>query len=160
MAVDNNNISDQSLDDEIVDEVQLNHSADTDGPLNIGDDLIVFEDSRDGSGYRISHSPLNLGNSPSPANPKISTTRSNISSSDSKKKKKKKAAKLSSDVNRITGIKTFFAKLHPGSMYFLEKQVDQWLSENPGVVIKQTSSTTGMVLAKKTEPNLILTVWY
>ncbi len=158
MAIEEDNSSGQVSDEAITSDNQLNQSSDiTDEPLNIGDDLIVFEDS-DGTGYRINHTPLNIGNSPSPANPKISTTRSNIVSGSSKKKKK--AVKLCSDAHRITGIKTFCAKLHPGSMIFLEKQINQWLSDNPDVVIKRTSSTTGMILAKKTEPNLILTVWY
>jgi len=61
---------------------------------------------------------------------------------------------------RITGMKTFFAKLHAGSLTFLEEQIQGWLKENPGVTIKATNITTGDVQAKVTEPNLIIVVWY
>lgn len=61
---------------------------------------------------------------------------------------------------RITGMKTFFAKLHAGSLSFLEEQIQGWLKENPGVTIKTTNVTTGEVQAKTTEANLIIVVWY
>jgi hypothetical protein len=61
---------------------------------------------------------------------------------------------------RINGMKTFFAKLHAGSLTFLEEQIQGWLKDNPTVTIKATNVTTGEVQAKVTEPNLIVTVWY
>ena len=61
---------------------------------------------------------------------------------------------------RILGMKTFFAKLHAGSLTFLEEQIQGWLKENPHIHIKATNVTTGEVQAKVTEPNLIITVWY
>lgn len=61
---------------------------------------------------------------------------------------------------RITGMKTFFTKLHAGAIEFLGEQICKWLAENPEIVIKQTNITTGDVQGKKTEPNLIMTVWY
>jgi hypothetical protein len=61
---------------------------------------------------------------------------------------------------RILGMKTFFAKLHAGSLTFLEEQIQGWLKENPHIQIKATNVTTGEVQAKVTEPNLIITVWY
>jgi hypothetical protein len=61
---------------------------------------------------------------------------------------------------RITGMKTFFAKLHVGSMAFLEEQIQGWLKDNPGVSIKTTNVTTGEIQAKTSEPNLIVVVWY
>lgn len=61
---------------------------------------------------------------------------------------------------RITGMKTFFTKLHAGAIDFLGEQICKWLAENPEIVIKQTNITTGDVQGKKTEPNLIMTVWY
>jgi hypothetical protein len=63
-------------------------------------------------------------------------------------------------VGRITGCKTFFTKLHPGAIEFLDEQITGWLKENPGIVIRHTNVTTGEVQAKKTEPNIIITVWY
>lgn len=63
-------------------------------------------------------------------------------------------------VGRITGCKTFFTKLHPGAIEFLDEQITGWLKDNPNLVIRHTNVTTGEVQAKKTEPNLIITVWY
>ena len=45
-------------------------------------------------------------------------------------------------------------------MTFLDEQITRWLAENPGIQIKQTNTATGEVEAKKTEPNIIITVWY
>jgi len=58
------------------------------------------------------------------------------------------------------GVKTFFTKLHPGAMNFLDEQITKWLKENPHVTVKRTNIVTGQVQAKKTEPNIIITVWY
>jgi hypothetical protein len=62
--------------------------------------------------------------------------------------------------DRITGCKTFFTKLHPGAIDFLDDQINQWLKDNPNVVIKLTNTTTGEVQGKKTEANILMTVWY
>jgi hypothetical protein len=62
--------------------------------------------------------------------------------------------------HRIEGVKTFFTKLHPGAIEFLDEQITRWLSENPQVDIKRTNVTVGEVQAKKTEPNILITVWY
>lgn len=61
---------------------------------------------------------------------------------------------------RISGVKTFFAKLHHGSLKFIDDQIVEWLKDHPEVVIKRTNMVVGEVQAKKTEPNLIMTVWY
>lgn len=61
---------------------------------------------------------------------------------------------------RITGCKTFFTKLHPGAIDFMDEQITQWLKDNPGVIIRATSAVTGEIQSKKTEPNILLTVWY
>ena len=37
---------------------------------------------------------------------------------------------------------------------------DKWLRENPDVVVKRTNTATGMVVGKKTEPNIIITILY
>jgi len=104
----------------------------------------------DNANAGVSHSPLNLGGGSMPSVP-TPVTSPTI---------KKIGAKMVSSPDRITGMKTFFAKLHVGSMEFIDEQVSSWLKENPGVVIKQTNTTTGMVVSKVTEPNLIVTVWY
>ena len=62
--------------------------------------------------------------------------------------------------DRITGVKTFFTKLHPGALEFMDDQIGGWLKEHPEVSIKHTNVTTGEVQAKKTEPNIIITLWY
>lgn len=61
---------------------------------------------------------------------------------------------------RISGLKTFFTKLHPGALVFLDEQVTEWLKAHPDIQIKRTNSSVGDVMSKKTEPNLILSVWY
>ena len=109
----------------------------------------------DNANAGVPHSPLNLGGSrpsaptPAPAPAPITTATT-----------KKVGARMVSSPDRITGMKTFFAKLHVGSMEFVDEQVSSWLRENPDVVVKQTNTTTGMVISKVTEPNLIVTVWY
>jgi len=120
-------------------------------PLDEGlDKPIPFDDSGTG-GPGVSHSPLNLGGTGTAAQaPKIEVP---------KPPEKKQAEKIVSS-DRITGVKTFFTKLHPGAIEFLDEQIGNWLKENPGVKIKQINTTTGEVQAKKTEPNIIITVWY
>ena len=61
---------------------------------------------------------------------------------------------------RISGLKTFFTKLHPGALIFLDEQVTEWLKAHPDVQIKRTNVSVGEVMAKKTEPNIIIYVWY
>jgi hypothetical protein len=61
---------------------------------------------------------------------------------------------------RITGVKTFYAKLHGGSISFLDEQITNWLRDNPNIVIKRTNVVTGDLVAKNTEPNVIVTIWY
>ena len=65
-----------------------------------------------------------------------------------------------SEGKQITGVKTFFTKLHHGSVTFMDEQIADWLKSNPDVVIKQTNVSVGDVVAKKTEPNLIVMIWY
>lgn len=72
----------------------------------------------------------------------------------------KKTAEKIVSTDRITGVKTFLAKLHVGSIDFIDQQIREWLKNNPGVAIKRTNTTTGMVVGKKTEPHIIVTVWY
>jgi hypothetical protein len=98
----------------------------------------------------VSHSPLDLGAGMTAEAPKIAIPRPI---------EKKPAEKIIS-ADRITGVKTFFTKLHPGAMEFLDEQMTIWLKQNPGINIKHTNITTGEIQAKKTEPNLIITVWY
>jgi len=126
---------------------RLPGNDDPDKPIPIDDDLdkpIPFDDNDTGQ-TSVSHSPLNLGGS---------------GKADVVTPAAAKPADKAASADRITGVKTFFTKLHPGAMEFLDGQITNWLKENPRVVIKRTNTATGEVQAKKTEPNIIITVWY
>ena len=92
----------------------------------------------------ISHAPLNLDNS---------SIMEAVTDQTVKGKEK-------SDPKRITHVKTFFIKLHAGSLEFMDVQISKWLLENPGIIIHRTDTCVGEVVAKKTEQNLIINVWY
>ena len=113
-----------------------NNDQDKPIPLDDLDKPIPLDEGT--TGKNVSHSPLNLAATGSAAK-----TTKKIASSD-----------------RITGIKTFFTKLHPGAINFLDEQIADWLKANPGIEIKRTNVITGEVQSKKTEPNLIITIWY
>ena len=112
------------------------HSVEEPKPLE--DKPIPFDDSDE---TNVSYKPLQLGRATA------------------SEKTVKSIEQIVSE-ERITGVKTFFTKLHAGSISFLSEQIDNWLKKNPGIVIKQTNTTTGMVIGKKTEPNIIITIWY
>ena len=61
---------------------------------------------------------------------------------------------------RITTCKVFFTKLHPGAIKFLEDQITEWLRNNPSIMIKSTDVIMGEVQEKKTEPNIVIVVWF
>ncbi len=129
---DNDNLGGQNLNEPI--------------PL---DNPIPFEEPGAG-GTGISHSPLDLGGSSPVEASKIEVP----------KPVTMKPAEQVVSTERITGVKTFFTKLHPGALNFLDEQITKWLKENPDVKIKRTNIITGEVQAKKTEPNIIISVWY
>lgn len=99
----------------------------------------------------VSHAPLDLGGPPTAAPPPKTQMPQQAA--------KKPAAKIASG-DRMTGVRTFFTKLHPGALNFLDEQISNWLKENPGISIKHTNTTVGEVQSKKTEPNIIISVWY
>lgn len=132
-------------------------APDFDEPIPL-DEPIPF-DNIGPSESGVSHAPLDLGGGsvaqpPKPAIPKAAAKPkpSVLSGRETKEK-------LVS-VERITAVKTFFTKLHAGAIAFLEEQIVRWLKDNPDVVIKRTNVVTGDVVGKKTEPNIIITVWY
>jgi hypothetical protein len=104
-------------------------------------------------GLSVSHAPLDLGGG-------------GMSSSASEAPEEtpmpviKDTGKKVSWPDRITGVKTFYTKLHPGAIEFLDDQICRWLTDNPGVTIKQTNVVTGDIVSKKTEPNIVITIWY
>lgn len=118
-------------------------------PAKNNDEPIPLEED-DISSTNISHSPLNLGGGDVVEAPKAQPVRP---------VKTKQAAKEVTD-EKITGIKTFFAKLHAGSLDFVDEQIASWLKENPDITIKRTNTAVGNVIGKTTEPNIIITVWY
>ncbi len=61
---------------------------------------------------------------------------------------------------RITACKTFFTKMHPGAIHFLDEMITKWLAENPQVVIKHTNVLQGEITEKKIEQNIVIVVWY
>lgn len=126
-------------------------------PISSRDDpekAIPFDDSNPG-GTSVSRSPLNLGGGGSAQAPNTGASKPAAS-----KPVASKPAQAAASSGRITGVKTFFTKLHPGAIEFLDEQITGWLKANPGIVIKQTDAITGEIQAKKTEPNIIITVWY
>lgn len=128
-----------------------NFDSSNSGDENL-DELIPFDNET--SSPDISHSPLNLGGGGPVEVPRAKVTAQQV------KPVEKKPAERTAPPERITGIKTFFAKLHPGAMNFLDEQITKWLNNNPGITIKRTNTVTGMIQAKKSEPNIIITVWY
>ncbi len=107
-------------------------------------------DQTDSGSADVSHTPLNLSGGAPKEMPKIEPTKPAA--------EKKAEAIVSSD--RITGVRTFFTKSHAGSIDFLNEQITDWLKNNPGIRIKRTNMATGDIVGKKTEPNILITVWY
>ena len=132
-------------------------NANLDQPVPFDEDLeqpIPFDDD-DTSDSNVSHSPLSLGGGGTAQAPKIETPKIEVP-----KPALKKVVEKVVSTNRITGVRTFFTKLHPGALDFLDEQITKWLKDNPGVTIRRTNTVTGMIQAKKTEPNIIITIWY
>jgi len=128
-----------------------NFDSSNSGDENL-DEAIPFDD--DSSGPNISHSPLSLGGGGTAEAPTAKQPAPVVRPIAEKPVEKV----VSSD--RITGVKTFFTKLHAGAINFLDEQITNWLNNNPGITIKQTNTATGEMTGKKTEPNIIITVWY
>ena len=108
----------------------------------------------DTSSASVSHSPLNFGGGGTTKPLKIETPAQSVGLT-----AKKPAEKINS-AERITGVRTFFTKLHAGAIEFLDEVITKWLKDNPGISIKRINLVTGEIQGKKTEPNIIITVWY
>ena len=122
--------------------------------------------------------PIPLGNGPSEESPGVSRAPLNLGGGGGqprpaprpapKPKPKivvpaapaKASAAPTASGERIAGVKTFFTKLHAGAIEFLDEQITRWLEQNPQVAVKHTNVVTGEIQGKKTEPNIIITVWY
>jgi hypothetical protein len=114
----------------------------------------------------VSRAPLDLGGSGAAQAPKIGPIKP-TAEKPAQQTGSSDTSTLSTEIKtgslragRITGVKTFFTKLHPGAIEFLDEQITKWLKENPDIAIKLTNATIGEIQAKKTEPNIIITVWY
>jgi hypothetical protein len=118
---------------------------------------IPFDESGSG-GTNVSHSPLSLGGGSVAEAPKVMPAAKPKMPTPSAPVTKPSEKKVPSE--RITGIKTFFAKLHVGAIEFLDEQITNWLKNNPQVTVKQTNTVVGEIQGKKTEPNIIITLWY
>jgi len=122
------------------------------------DKPIPFDD-----GPGVSRAPLNLGGSgggsPAPV-PKPAPKPAPRMQSPQPVAKKPVAVAAPGAGGRITGCKIFFAKLHAGALDFLSDQISTWLKENPNIHIKHTNVAVGDIQAKKTEPNILVTIWY
>ena len=124
------------------------------------DKPIPFEDSGP-SGSSISHAPLELGGSNVVSKPKPQAAAPKpVAKPAPSPATTVKPAPQAASAGRIEGVKTFFTKLHPGAINFLDEQITRWLKENPSITVKRTNVVVGEVQAKKTEPNILISVWY
>lgn len=115
---------------------------------------IPFDDE-DTNETSVSHAPLDLGGGATPVEaPKPEAAAPEAVA------RAKPAGPGAASSERITGVRTFFTKLHSGAIDFLDEQISEWLKKNPNIKIKRTNTVTGEVQGKKTEPNIIITVWY
>ena len=122
---------------------------------------IPFDNGPSESG--ISHAPLDLGGGSAVQKPKTAAPKpvaKPTASPVTTAKPVQRAAPAAASVGRIEGVRTFFTKLHPGAIEFLDEQITRWLKENPGIIVKRTNIVVGEIQAKKTEPNILITVWY
>ena len=118
-------------------------------PRESSPEPIPFNQTDPGSA-NVSHTPLNLSGGDTKEAPKIEVAKHVA--------EERAEGIVSSD--RITGVRTFFTKSHAGSIDFLNEQITDWLKNNPGIKIKRTNMATGDIVGKKTEPNILITVWY
>jgi hypothetical protein len=128
--------------------------------ISPGEDLnapIPFDEGDSGS-KNVSHSPLNLGGGSVAEVPKVMPAAKPEMPKPPAPVTKPSGKMASSE--RITSVKTFFAKLHVGAIEFLDEQITNWLKNNPQVTVKQTNTVVGEIQGKKTEPNIIITLWY
>ncbi len=142
------------MDNFDINKIPGNKNLDEPIPLDDSDlDKPIPLDDSDRSKGAVSHSPLSLG-AAAAVPPKVKPA-----AQPARAVAKKPAEKIVS-AERISGVKTFFTKLHPGAIDFLDEQINKWLNENPGITIKRTNTVTGEIQGKKTEPNIIVTIWY
>ena len=62
--------------------------------------------------------------------------------------------------NGATRCRLFHSKLAATSLEFMESQINEWLDSDDDIDVKQVGHVIGDMTGKKTEPNLIVMVWY
>jgi len=67
---------------------------------------------------------------------------------------------LLSDGPNATRCRTFHCKLTDASMSHLDQQVNDWVDQHEGVVVKFATSAVGVVEGKHSDPHLIVTIFY
>ena len=128
---------------------------------NVNSDKPIPLDNTNSGNEGVPHSPLDLGSSrpvelnkvpkPQPRPQPVDVPKVNMTANSN-------TQTFSS--GKITGVKSFFSKLHAGSLDFLDGLINDWIKENPNLDIKLVQTTVGDIQGKKTEPNIIITIWY
>jgi hypothetical protein len=128
----------------------INNPLNQPGSINNDSNKPIPFDNSEPGGKSVSHAPLDLGGTSPVQIPKVGMP----------KPAAIKPTEKAASTDRIVGVRTFFTKLHAGALNFLDEQITKWLTENPGIQIKRTNVATGEIQGKKTEPNILITVWY
>jgi hypothetical protein len=56
-------------------------------------------------------------------------------------------------------VKTFHSKISEDSLAYVDRQINEWLEQNPEYEVKFVSTAIGMFTGKVKEPHLICMVW-
>ena len=146
--------------------VNFNEGQELPDPASeVEDKPIPFDDSDPPQTNQVSRKPLTLGSSTPGAKPAPKPVQQPATRPVAKPAPAQAAASAggvgsAAKPGRITHLKTFFTKLHPGALVFLDEQVTDWLKAHPEASIKTTNVTVGEVQDKRTEPNLVINIWY
>ncbi len=79
---------------------------------------------------------------------------------DQKRKERQWSREAVSSAPGACRMKIFHSRLSENAMEYMEDSVNEWLDENPDIVVKFSNSTVGVVEGKKSESHIIVTVWY
>ncbi|MCC7144868.1 MAG: hypothetical protein IT443_00330 [Phycisphaeraceae bacterium] len=56
-------------------------------------------------------------------------------------------------------MRTFFSKLRPDAIEYMDRQINEWLDSHPEYEVKFASSSVGLLQEKSAEPAIFVTVW-
>ncbi|MFH0983021.1 MAG: hypothetical protein V2A79_15995 [Planctomycetota bacterium] len=59
-----------------------------------------------------------------------------------------------------TRCRTYHAKLNDGAVAYMNREINEWVDRNPSIRIKFATSTIGVYEGKRSDPHLIVTVFY